>query len=498
MATEKVKGDSPSRDDCKDFENEGTMSTFSAEDEKRIIRKIDWNLMPLLTFSYALQYLDKTSLSYSAILGIREDLKLVGQEYSWASSIFYIGYLAASYPISFGFVKFPLGKYLSILIFLWGVILTFHALASNYASLMVLRTFLGVFESAISPGFSLITGMWYTPKEHVSRHSVWFCGNAGAGIIGSLISYGILYYGGEFAKWKILFLTFGLLTVAWSIVLFFILPDSPLNAHFLTPAEREFVSLRPKKFQRTTQTKKWDRGQFIETMTDVKTWWFLVFSFIICVPNGGTTSFQTLIINGFGYDVYKTILMGLPAPAFQLTTVILTALFASNVRKSRLIAFVLIFLMGLAGILMIKLLPEEQKLSRLAGFWLVTGIAPAFPVMMSLFASNTAGFTKKSTTAAVIFVGYCVGNLVGPQFFKSNEAPNYTTAYTTILVCFVITIFLVIGLRIYLDLVNKRRDRKQGVHIDAEESRAVHLDTDDSLEEVDETDKQNRSFRYVL
>jgi phosphatidylserine synthase len=120
--------------------------------------------------------------------------------------------------------------------------------------------------------------------------------------------------------------------------------------------------------------------------------------------------------------------MGLPAPAFQLTTVILTALFASNVRKSRLIAFVLIFLMGLAGILMIKLLPEEQKLSRLAGFWLVTGIAPAFPVMMSLFASNTAGFTKKSTTAAVIFVGYCVGNLVGPQFFKSNEAPNYTVS----------------------------------------------------------------------
>lgn len=68
---------------------------------------------------------------------------------------------------------------------------------------MVLRTLLGIFESAISPGFSLITGMWYTPKEHVSRHSVWFCGNAIAGIIGSMISYGILYYPGDFAKWKV-------------------------------------------------------------------------------------------------------------------------------------------------------------------------------------------------------------------------------------------------------------------------------------------------------
>lgn len=78
--------------------------------------------------------------------------------------------------------------------------------------------------------------------------------------------------------------------MAWAVVLWFFLPDSPQNAHFLTPAEREFASLRPKKFQRTTQTKKWDKKQFLETMTDVKVWWFLLFSFVICVPNGGTTS----------------------------------------------------------------------------------------------------------------------------------------------------------------------------------------------------------------
>src|SRR5699024_4308398 len=87
-----------------------------------------------------------------------------------------------------------------------------------------------------------------------------------------------------------LFVIFGLITVAWSILLWFYLPDAPSNARFLTPTEREFASLRPKKFQHTTQTKKWDRGQFIETWKDVKTWWLLIFSFIICVPNGGTTS----------------------------------------------------------------------------------------------------------------------------------------------------------------------------------------------------------------
>jgi ACS family allantoate permease-like MFS transporter len=233
--------------------------------------------------------------------------------------------------------------------------------------------------------------------------------------------------------------------VAWSIVTFFYLPDSPQTARFLSESEREFAALRPYQFQKTVQTRSWDRGQFIESLKDIKTWWFFLFSFVICVPNGGVTSvcfsfphsrgsaqltgfvpkFNTIVINGFGYDKFETILMGLPASAFQLLTVILSAVISSTVRKSRLITLVFIFLMAMAGILMVKLLPQTEKLSRLAGFWLVTAVSPAFPLMSSLAASNVAGFTKKSTVMAMIFLAYCAGNLSGPQFFISTEAPGY-------------------------------------------------------------------------
>ncbi|KAJ4328668.1 hypothetical protein N0V84_000859 [Fusarium piperis] len=426
---------------------------------------------------------------------------LKGQQLSWASSIFYIGYLVASCPISLGFVKYPLGKYLSIPMLIWGVVLTLHAVSSNYASLMVLRLFLDVFESAISPGFSLITGMWYTPHEHVSHHSFWFAGNSSASIIGAMIAYGILGYNGHCAQWKMLFLVFGPITISWSILLYFLLSDSPSNTTFLTPSEREFASLRPKKFQRTTQTNKWDRDQFIETMKHIKAWWFFFFSFVICVPNGGTTSFSTIVIKSFGYDEYQTILMGLPASTFQLTTVFLVAIFTSYVRKSRHVALVLTYLMAIGGILMIKLLPKEEKLARLAGFWLIMAVAPAFPLMMSLSASNIAGFTKKSTVMAMILLRYCAGNLSGPQFFISTEAPSYhasPTAYTTILACFSITIVLVVAMLFYLAWENNRRDKEQGVNRDPEETRQVDLNTDGTLLQVDETDIQNRNFRYIL
>jgi hypothetical protein len=66
-----------------------------------------------LFFSYLFQYLDKQAMGYSAILGLRTDLHLVGQDYSWASSIFYFGYLIASGLVAVLIVRLPVGRFMS-------------------------------------------------------------------------------------------------------------------------------------------------------------------------------------------------------------------------------------------------------------------------------------------------------------------------------------------------------------------------------------------------
>ena len=71
------------------------------------------SIIPLLFVSYLLQYLDKQAMGYSAILGLRTDLKLEGQDYSWATSLFYLGYLIASGPVAWLLVRLPVGRCLS-------------------------------------------------------------------------------------------------------------------------------------------------------------------------------------------------------------------------------------------------------------------------------------------------------------------------------------------------------------------------------------------------
>ena len=70
---------------------EGNAILEDPKTQKKLIQKIDMTIAPLLAAVYFLQYLDKTTLSYTAVMGIRTDAHLVGQDYSNLSMLFYVG-----------------------------------------------------------------------------------------------------------------------------------------------------------------------------------------------------------------------------------------------------------------------------------------------------------------------------------------------------------------------------------------------------------------------
>lgn len=80
---------------------------------RKLLWKIDLWLIPLLCITYALQSIDKTTLNYAAVFGLRDDLGLSSNEYSWAGAIFYLGYLIWEYPTGLLLQKFPVNYFLS-------------------------------------------------------------------------------------------------------------------------------------------------------------------------------------------------------------------------------------------------------------------------------------------------------------------------------------------------------------------------------------------------
>ena len=236
--------------------NSGDAEEIAIEEELKtsLLRKIDLHIMPMMCIVYGLNYLDKTTLSYASIMGLETDLDLTKSNYQWLGSVFYIGYLGFEYPTSRLLQRLPLAKYSAFNIILWGLTLSCTAATSDFAGIASVRLILGMCEAAVTPGFVLFTSQWYTKKEQGLRTGIWFSFNGFANVLGGLVAYGVAQGTSSgrsvaLAGWKILFLVWGLITMATGIIFLLVMPDSPLKARFLSTSERRLVIERTRHNQ---------------------------------------------------------------------------------------------------------------------------------------------------------------------------------------------------------------------------------------------------------
>ncbi|KAK1711471.1 major facilitator superfamily transporter [Colletotrichum lupini] len=436
------------------------------EESSALLRRLDFRLMPLLCITYALQSIDRTTLSYAAVFGIREDIGLTGSEFSWAGALLYLGYLFWEFPTNVLLQKLPINTFMSATVVLWGAVLMCHAASHNFAGLAATRTFLGAFEASINPGTMLLFSMYYSRKEQPVRMGIWI-GSAGLGYI-----------------------TAGAITVAWGILMLIFLPGSPLTTKFLSEKEKAMVISRVKANGTGVENKKFKWPQFREAMMDLKTWLLFLFAVASNTPNGGLTTFQGLVIRGMGFSTLQTTLIQMPSGAVQLILCPLACFFASYYPNARIAIMLTCLAPFLAGILGLWLIDQSNPYGRLACLWISFAYTATWTLSMSVATANTAGHTKKITTNAMLLIGYCLGNFVGPFFFKAEQAPRYPLGVAMMIFCVGMQIACLCGLWCLLWVRNRSR-------------RAEHATSEENEQQayerglLDETDLQNKYFKYV-
>lgn len=141
---------------------------------------------------------------------------------------------------------------------------------------------------------------WYTKTEQGTRTGIWFSFNGVGIIVGSFVAYGIAVSGKAhpplIAPWKVLFLATGLVTVAVGIVFYFVMPDSQLNARWLTEDDRKLAVARVRINEQGIGNKHFKPYQFREALLDPLTWAFAFYSLVTNIPNGGVTNFFSQLV----------------------------------------------------------------------------------------------------------------------------------------------------------------------------------------------------------
>lgn len=112
---------------------------------------------------------------------------------------------------------------------------------------------------------------------------------------------------------------------------------------------------------------------------------------------------------------------------------------------------------AIIGSALVYALPKSNRVGRLIAFYCTNFTNGSLPMMFALTTTNIAGHTKRATANAILFVGYSIAFIIGPQFFISTEAPEYATGFKTMIVMFTIAAVAPGGYYVYMLYLNKRK-----------------------------------------
>ncbi|KAI1637110.1 allantoate permease [Biscogniauxia mediterranea] len=492
MSTEKteVERQSPKTvdvDAALEYLNHDNATTMTQVNEKELVKKIDWAIVPLMWACYNLQYLDKTLINYANVMGLQEDTGITGNQFSLLATLFYVTYLAFEFPTGYLMQRLPTAKYLGANVILWGLIVALNSAAKNWAALATLRVLLGCFEAAVAPALILVTSMWYKKSEQPARVGLWYVGTGTGTIIGALTSFGFQHYAAErFTPWQIMFLLFGLITVVVGILVVLFLPDSPMSSR-LTHEEKIWAIERVRKNQTGIENKHFKLTQAWECFRDPQTWLLAFITITSSIPNGAVSSYQATIIKGFGYTSKETALLSIPSGAVACVTVISAGIGSARLNMRGPIIIAILLIGGVLGGGLLAFSDADNKGTLLTGNYLTNVIGASLPLLYSYAAANCAGHTKKVTLNAVILMAFCAGNIAGPQTFRAEDGPDYLPAKIVIVASSAAGAAATVLLMVYYAHENRRRDREYG---------SLEHKTDSEF--FDLTDRENKEFRYRL
>jgi sugar phosphate permease len=157
--------------------------------EKKLVRKLDTRLLPMIFLIYIMNYIDRNGITTARLKGLQDDLHLNNVQYATLIAVLYATYSPAQIPSNMllHIVRKP-SLYIGTCVVLWGLTSALTGVTKNYAGIITCRIFIGLPEAAFYPGSMYLLSRWYTRKELALRSAILYCGLLLSNAFGSVSS----------------------------------------------------------------------------------------------------------------------------------------------------------------------------------------------------------------------------------------------------------------------------------------------------------------------
>ncbi|KAK4936288.1 hypothetical protein LTR10_022816 [Elasticomyces elasticus] len=455
--------DTPPKSESTSVEHAATHRLeYTDAEARKVLRKLDWHILPFCFLLYTFSVLDRGNLGNAKLAGLDTDLGLTSDQYTWLGTIFYIAYIVFQFT-SMGWKIFKPHQWVTFVVFFWGTVSTLQAVCTNWKGLMACRFLLGVAETMFGPGIPLYFSFFY-PRRHMGlRFGLFLSGAALANAYSGALAYGISHIHSSVSNWKIIFIIEGAPTALLALITWFFLPDSPREAKFLTPREREIALHLADDHQAQTE----DPGQtgihfknLFDAFKDYRNWLFGLSNFSTNVSFASLPLFLPTIISEFG--TYSTLTSnGLSAPPYLLSffLIIGVSFFSDRFRVRGPFAA---FFASLSAIGYLILALTDAVSARYVSCFLIVTIFVTVSIVLVWNANTNENESKRTGGVWIIqTVGQC-GTVLGTHSFPSNQKPYYRRGMWTGFGFSLFSALICTTLSFVLWQENKRRDQLYG------------------------------------
>ncbi|KAB2111439.1 hypothetical protein AG0111_0g997 [Alternaria gaisen] len=432
---------------------------FTTMETRRLLRKLDIAILPLVSTMYLLSFLDRSNIGNARLAGLEQDLGMTGWDYATAVSVFFPFYIISEVPSNLAMKKFRPSIWIPSIMVAWGIVMTLMGLVHNFGGLLAARMALGLAEGGLFPGVAYYITLWYRRHECGSRIAIFFSAATAAGAFGGLLARGIMEMDGiaGLNGWAWIFILEGILTVIVAGISYKYLHDYPDTAKFLTEKEKTEV-IRRLKDDSTALSNEF-RTQFIKNaFTDWRILVHCLITFTNFLPLYSISIFLPTIIRGMGYTNETAQLLTVP-PYFLACLGTVGIGFAADRLRIRGL-----FVIGLATIaivgFIILLTVDTNGVKYFACFLVLLGIYPNVPQITSWNSNNVGGSVKRGVAIAMQIGTGNMGGAVSGFIFQARDAPHYHTGHGILLALCCLTVLLASFMTWYLRRENSIRDSK--------------------------------------
>ncbi|EJC99323.1 MFS general substrate transporter [Fomitiporia mediterranea MF3/22] len=451
-------------------DTDGSSNTIN---EKQLLRRIDFTLIPWLVILYMLCFLDRSNIGNARLYNLEADLHLSDAEYLMSLTLFYIPYVLCEVPANTCLKRIRPSIWLPVIMLLWGI--TTQGLVHDFGGILALRIFLGIFEAGFYPGVLFYMSCWYRRNEFGFRFAMFFAGGSLAGAFGGFLAAAISNMDGVGGKpvWAWIFILEGLFTIIVASASFFIIQDYPPRARFLSEQERVYVVRRlgtDDKVSVSNEQQRWRdvRSAFTDWKTSLAIGGWLIFPVGAAAAHYSISFFLPTIISHLGETHrFRTSAGGFSANKANLLTVpvhlvaaLVSCLVNSSVDRLRMLQDLESYAIPTAFIgCLIQMLSRNAALSYFATY-MIALYEYLLPSYFHSWASNNAENSYKRSI--VIAIVTSVANIVGAismSLFREQDAPRYIIGNSFSVAATVVGFISSIVLHMLLRRENECRDR---------------------------------------